>query len=74
MPANDEFGYHEVMDRASILQDSWDINISQHEMLEEQSELKKMSDEIAEKMADFYQAAYVASSIKFRNTKKDVDE
>lgn len=74
MPANDEFGYHEVMDRASVLQDSWDTNISQHEMLNEQPELKKMADEIAEKMVDFYQAAYRASSMKFRNTKEDVDE
>lgn len=65
MPCNDEFGYHEVMDRASVLENSWDTNIVQHMMLEEQPELKKMADEIAEKMVDFYQACYVASSKKF---------
>jgi len=51
----DEFSYHEVLDRASIIADMFDEQILQHEAMEEQPEMKKEAEEICGLLHDFYQ-------------------
>ena len=66
MAQNDEFGYHELIDRASVLNDMWEDHIVKHGALEEQEELRKEAAEISDKIYKFYTNAAKASDKKFK--------
>ena len=55
MAVDDEFGYHELMDRSCVVQEIWNDHILEHGALENEPELKKEAQEIADKMFKFYQ-------------------
>ncbi len=49
------FGYHELLDRASILVDNWDSFIASHPSTLLDPDRYRKAREIAQAMADFYQ-------------------
>ena len=51
----DEFSYHEVLDRASIIADMFDEHILQHSVLNHEPELKEEAAIICESLHKFYQ-------------------
>jgi hypothetical protein len=62
----DEFSYHEVLDRASMIADMFDDYIAQHTALKHEPKLKKEADMICELLHDFYQHWGSVRSEKFR--------
>ena len=61
----DEFSYHEVLDRASIIADMFDEHVLQHSVLKYESELKEEAAIICELLHKFYQHWGSVRSEKF---------
>lgn len=55
MSKYNELGWHELLDRSNVQVDGWDRHIVGHFILQEDTELNRLAEEILEKMADFYQ-------------------
>ena len=61
----DEFSYHEVLDRVSIIADMFDEHILQHNVLRCEPELKEEAAIICELLHKFYQQWGSVRSEKF---------
>ena len=61
----DEFSYHEVLDRASIIADMFDEQVLQHSVLKREPKLKEEAAVICELLHKFYQHWSSVRSEKF---------
>lgn len=49
------FGFHELVDRSSVVMDMWAGHVQEHESCQRNPHLKKMADQVMQLMFDFYQ-------------------
>lgn len=66
-PKNDEFHYHEVLDRTHVLLSTWEEHINEHQVVFNNEELKSKSEEIMDLIGEFYQ---LISNVEEENESK----
>ena len=59
------FGFHELVDRSSVVMDTWASHVQDHPSCQRNPHLKKLADQVMQLMFDFYQAS------AFEDTKDD---
>lgn len=69
MPPTDEFGYHEVVHTAHIMNCNWEEFINSHPVVQENPELLAQSEMIGDMLMNFYQKVAIRSFIKFHEDK-----
>jgi hypothetical protein len=66
----DEFHYHEFMDRSSLMMYMVNSALTEHPLYYENEEIKKMVDEISDKIFDLYQHS---ANLRFKDFKKELN-
>jgi hypothetical protein len=51
----DKFHYHEALDRAALVSDIFYMAFNEHPIINKHKKLKKLSNELSERLGDFYQ-------------------
>lgn len=70
MSLNDEFAYHEVLDRSSVIVSMIEDHILAHPVVMNDKQLLKKAEVVVRIMADFYQLVGYKSYVKFDQDKE----
>lgn len=67
----DEFHHHEFMDRSSLIIYMINFTLAEHPLYSEDNEIKKMVDDVSDKIFDLYQ---YSANLRFNDSKGELSD